>query len=191
MKRLILNNIQNRLSNEDSRIEDIWFIRSDDGADNCCIQVKGYSKPMRGRSACICLYIDEDDIYILSKPNEDDYGVPGGGWDKNESPKEAAIRELHEETLFDITRVQRMGTLIEYHDQVKDWVEEHVDNPEDWWYGYYSAIFVGLYNGDFNGKVDEIDREYSYRWISLDSIRSQLPKEYVDAIYKYLRINRI
>lgn len=69
----------------------------------------------------ICLKEGEDgDIYLLSKANEDDYGVPGGGWDEGESPRDAAIRELHEETLADVEDIKQMGLLIEYHDKVKD-----------------------------------------------------------------------
>ena len=84
---------------------------------------------------------DEDKWYVLCKKNTDDYGVPGGGWNKGETPEHAAIRELHEETLSKVKNVKRMGTLIEYHNKAKDWVKEHVYDRKDWWYGYYSAVF--------------------------------------------------
>lgn len=164
-----------------------WFIRSDDGVDNCCISVKGYDKPMRGRSAMITLRLDDDKWEVLCKKNADDYGVPGGGWNKDESPKHAAIRELQEETLSNVKNVKRMGTLIEYHDTVKDWVKEHVPNKKDWWYGYYSAVFVGIYDGKFTGKVKEEDRESGYTWKKVDyKLMKSLPKEYADAINDYI-----
>lgn len=176
------------LTLSDPDITDKWFIKSDDGVDNCCISVKGYDKPMRGRSAMITLQLQEDDNwYILCKKNADDYGVPGGGWNKNESPKHAAIRELQEETLSNVKNVKRMGTLIEYSDTVKDWVKEHVPNKDDWWYGYYSAIFVGIYNGKYNGKVKDQDRESGYAWKKIDhKLLKSLPKEYADAINDYI-----
>lgn len=176
-----------RWMHANNNILDTWFIVSDDGADNCCIQVEGYDKPMRGRSAMICLKEVDGELYIISKHNEDDYGVPGGGWDRGEDPKDAAIRELHEEVKADVKNVKRLGTLIEYHDTVKDWVKEHVKNPDDWWYGYYSVIFVGEYAGKFTGFVSEDDEERGYHWIEVRDIKHKLPKEYVKAIEEYTK----
>lgn len=175
-------------TSDDNDIIDKWFIKSDDGVDNCCISVRGYDKPMRGRSAMITLQLQEDDNwYLLCKKNADDYGVPGGGWNKNESPEQAAIRELQEETLSNVKNVKRMGTLIEYSDTVKDWVKEHVPNKDDWWYGYYSAIFVGIYDGKYTGKVKDQDRESGYEWKKVDhNLMKNLPKEYADAINEYI-----
>lgn len=174
-------------SNEYQYEKNRWYIESDDGAINCCIRVDGYEKPMRGRSAMICLKEENGNVYLLTKPNEDDYGVPGGGWDKGEDPEDAAIRELHEETLCDVKDVERHGTLIEYHEEVKDWVREHVADPDDWWYGYYSAIFVGQYAGEYKGYyIDEEDREYDYKWMKLSEVKDYLPVEYQKAIDEYL-----
>lgn len=191
------NNLKNILEEsaniiEDSDIEDKWFIKSDDGVDNCCIKVKGYDKPMRGRSSMIVLgYIPSKEagvnvLGILGKKNSNDYGVPGGGWNKDEDPKDAAIRELHEETLEDVKDVHRMGTLIEYHKDVAKWVKDHVKDEKDWWYGYYSAVFVGKYNGKFHGQVDEKDRESGCKWYEVNDIWEKLPKEYRKAISDYL-----
>lgn len=174
-----------------SKILDRWYVISDDGAVNCCIEVEGYDKPMRGRSSMICLKEGDDEIYILSKANEDDYGVPGGGWDKGEDPKDAAIRELHEETLADIQNIKQMGLLIEYSDEVKDWVREHVADEISWWYGYYSVIFVGKYAGEFEGEVADEDRESDYKWIRFDEIKSELPIEYQKAVDNYLKENKL
>lgn len=170
-------------------ILDKWFITSDDGVDNCCIEVAGYSKPMRGRSSMIVLRRFEDGIYVCAKQNDkDDYGVPGGGWNIDEKPKDAAIRELHEEVGIDVENVFPMGTLIEYDENdAKEWVKEHVEDPKDWWYGYYSKIFVGTYAGEWDGYVDEADKETGYRWISIDDAELTFPEEYFDAIQAYMR----
>lgn len=171
---------------DDNGIEKQWFITSDDGADNCCIKVKGYNKPMRGRSSMITLKHMLDEWYVMSKRNNGgDYGVPGGGWDKDEDPMDAAIRELHEEVQCNISNVRRMGTLIEYHEDVAQWVKDHV--PEkDWWYGYYSAIFVGVYAGVFKGEVEDRDKETGYSFKPLKVVIDRFPKEYQDAIIKYI-----
>lgn len=170
-----------------SSVLDTWFVKSDDGVNNCCIRVKGYDKPMRGRSSMICLEQQNDHIYVMCKPNEDDYGVPGGGWDKNETPKEAAVRELHEEVKIDPKHVEELGLLIEYHEKVKDWVKEHVSDPDDWWYGYYSIIFVGQYNKPFEGHVEESDKEKGYSWRLLNDVIDEFPIEYINAIVTYCK----
>lgn len=179
---------------ENNDIEDVWFITSDEGVDNCCLKIKGYSKPMRGRSSMISLNKIDDKLCVLVKLHSvGDYGMPGGGWDKKEDPKAAAIRELHEETSTDVRDVARMGILVEYRDdknKVADWVKEHI--PEkDWWYGYYSVIYVGVYNGKWNGHVDEIDKESGFKWEEVDKIKDKLPKEYLDAINGYLDGNNL
>lgn len=167
-------------------ITDIWFIKSDDGVDNACISVDGYDKPMRARSSMITLKQENNQWYVLCKSNQDDYGVPGGGWNKNESPEEAAIRELQEETQSNVKNVKPMGVLIEYSKKVKDWVQEHVKNKDDWWYGYYSAIFVGIYDGKYTGHVNDRDKESGYKWEMIDDIKKKFPKEYSQAIDDYL-----
>lgn len=173
-------------STDDNDIEKQWFITSDDGVDNCCIKVKGYNKPMRGRSSMITIKYMLDEWYIMSKKNNGgDYGVPGGGWDKDEDPMDAAIRELHEEVQCNISNVKHMGTLIEYHEDAAQWVKDHV--PEkDWWYGYYSAIFVGVYAGVFKGEVEDRDKETGYSFKPLKVVIDRFPKEYQDAIIKYI-----
>lgn len=188
MKRWIhgTTKIETDLEQFGTDIDDIWFVKSDDRVDNCCVKVDGYEEPMRGRSAMICLKLENDNIYLMCKPNDDDYGVPGGGWNRGENPQDAAIRELHEETFTDATNIVPLGTLIEYDSEVKDWVKEHVADPNDWWYGYYSAIFVGTYSGELHGKVAQEDREYGYKWELLDEVEDDLPIEYKTAVDEYL-----
>jgi ADP-ribose pyrophosphatase YjhB (NUDIX family) len=178
-----------------NEILDIDFIRSTDGVDNCCIRIENTcmidNKPqyMRGRSTMICLDVRPEGLYVMSKDiDSDDYAMPGGGWNKNETPKDAAIREFHEESISNVKNVQYMGLLIECDgskENVKEWVKTHVENPDDWWYGYYSMIFVGIYDGGYTGNVEEIDREDGYKWIKVDIIKPNLPYEYIKAIDDY------
>ncbi len=174
------------LTQGDPLIYEKFFIKSDDGVDNCCLKVHGYEHTMRGRSSMITLKYDGE-WKVLCRPNGGgDYGVPGGGWNKDEAPKDAAIRELQEEALRNVRNVKRMGTLIEYDNtNVAKWVKDHV--PEkDWWYGYYSAIFVGIDNGEFTGHVDKQDRESGFKWIPVKEVTDKFPKEYVQAINDYI-----
>lgn len=173
----------------DDEISEPWYIISDDGAVNCCISVSGYEHCMRGRSSMLCLNNDNGVWKVFIKRTTDDYGAPGGGWNKDEDPMDAAIREAREEARLEVTNVKRMGTLIEYHENVQDWVKEHVKNEKDWWYGYYSAVFVGKYAGKYTGDIKEEDMDsmgYEGEWVEIEEAAKGLPKEYYTAIIKYL-----
>ena len=171
-----------------------YFITSDDGVNNACVKVPGYKKPCRGRSSMLILK-NEDDTWkvFFYKDNEKDheYHAPGGGWNKNEDPKDAAIREAKEECMMNVKDVKYSGYMVEYHDKVADWVKDHVENKDDWWYGYYSEIFVGLYDSKFTGKIADIDKDKeisSGKFYIFDDIKDDkgLPKEYKKAIESYI-----
>ena len=137
----------------------------------------------------LCLKHDTGVWEVFLKKSTDDYGAPGGGWDKGETPMDAAIREAREEARLEVSNVKRMGTLIEYHEDVQDWVKQHVKNPKDWWYGYYSAVFVGMYAGKYTGEIKELDKdpiEYQGKWYTFEDSMPGLPKEYYEAIKKYI-----
>lgn len=175
----------------DSHIKQIWFIKSDDKADNCCVSVEGYSKPMRGRSTMIALKKENDkwQALIKKKPNGQ-WEFPGGGWDKGEKPVDAAERECHEEAQVKVKNIRRLGTQIQYNDSkvaVSPWVKKHVANKDDWWYGYYSAIFVGEEDGKFTGHISEEDFEDTFQWKTLDFIAKKFPRKLMDAIESYIK----
>lgn len=137
-------------------------------------------------------------LFVYLRKNKGDeikrngkYSAPGGGWNKSERPIDAAIREAQEEARINVDRVRFCGTLIEYHDTVADWVRQNVDNPNDWWYGYYSRIYVGFYSGKFTGRVDERDKETEFitdaDFYPFDSVVYDIPGPYADAIEMYMR----
>lgn len=179
-----------------NKILDIDYIESDDGAINCRIKIDNTcmvnNKPqyMRGRSAMLCLNVRNDQVYIICKKHKDGYSMPGGGWNKGEDPRHAAIRELHEETLSKVRNVQQCGLLIECDgskDKVQKWVKDHVANEDDWWYGYYSVVFIGIYNGKYEGTVEELDKEEGYEWVKYEDAKPDiLNKEYIPLIDKYI-----
>ena len=169
-------------------ISEPWFVTSDDGAVNCCISVPGYEHCMRGRSSMLILK-KEDTWKVFIRKAGDSYNAPGGGWDKGETPMDAAIREAREEVRIEVSNVRRMGTLIEYDNFVLDWVKEHVKDEKDWWYGYYSAVFVGLYAGEYTGEVKEMDRDsigYEGDWYDIEDAAKGMAKEYNVAIKRYI-----
>ncbi len=175
----------------DKHITGKWFIKSDNGADNCCVSVRGYSKPMRGRSAIIVLKKENDKWHALikRKPNGE-WEFPGGGWDKGETPKNAAVRELHEEAQTNAKDVKRIGTQIEFSPKkgnIPIWVKMHVKNSDDWWYGYYTAVFIGKEDGKYTGHINEEDYEDTFRWKPLTFIAKKFPHKLLDAIESYIQ----
>ena len=176
-----------------NEITKLYYVRSKDGVDNACVIHRDYKKPMRGRSSMLLIKeVNGVDYVFLSRDKNGDYHAPGGGWERGEDPKDAAIRELNEEALLMVDRVRYCGELIEYSDRRQDvasWVKQNVDEP-DWWYGYYSRIYVGFYAGKFTGRVAARDKEDSFakdgKFYSVDDVCYSLPTPYVEAIKLYL-----
>ena len=80
--------------------------------------------------------------------------------------------------------------LLEYHEYAQDWVKENVPDEKDWWYGYYSQIFVGMYESDYTGKIAKLDQDpfmLSGKWYNFDDIKSALVKEHKKAIEEYIK----
>jgi 8-oxo-dGTP pyrophosphatase MutT (NUDIX family) len=63
------------------------------------------------RRAAIFVLDDKDNVLLLHrlKPGEEYYVVPGGGVDPGETPEQAAVRELKEETGLDVTLGEKIG----------------------------------------------------------------------------------
>jgi len=181
---------------ENATIKNRWYIKSDDGATNCCVKIPKYEKSLRGRSTMIPLKFEKGKWKCFFKRKKDftqdgyEFDAPGGGWDKGETPEQAAIRECQEEVRMNVRKVKFMGEMIEYYEDAREWVKKHVKNPEDWWYGYYSMIYCGMYDSEFTGKVAELDKDpymSSGKWYNFDDIKSGLAKEHRHAIEDYIK----
>ena len=192
--RTIAESVKEDIYDYSDIIENRWGIISTDGVYNCCIKVKGYERSMRARSSMIILrkFGNIWKAFLRKNLEENDYNAPGGGWNENESPKDAAIREAREEVRMNVTRVKHMGSMIEYHTYCQQWVIDHVPNEEDRWYGYFSEIFVGLYDSEYKGDIEDIDKDsmiYQAKWYKVDDLLSKksiLNNNYKEAIANYL-----
>lgn len=71
------------------------------------------------------VFIENEDLILLlhrqkNKSQANKWGIPGGKIEKNETPLQAAIREVKEETGFDISQqhIENLGTVyIEYNER--------------------------------------------------------------------------
>lgn len=94
-----------------------------------------------------CIYVTKGDGKILAVSRKDDptdFGMPGGRVEYGEDPMHAAVRELKEETGFDITNAKLI-------------YESQDDN------GYY----VRVYTGDVSGRPHTIETGL-IRWVTPD-----------------------
>lgn len=161
------------------------------GVYNACVDVKGFDKPMRGRSEIIIFR--DGKIYMNPNTGKNEFysRFPGGGWNKNENPATAAAREAQEEVYLNVRNVRYAGTFIKYSDKVVKWVKENI--PEkDWWYGYYTKLYVADYDGKYTGRVDEEDKDDMAKTIKLydiDEVYHSLSSYYKRAVDIYLGKN--
>jgi 8-oxo-dGTP pyrophosphatase MutT (NUDIX family) len=129
-------------------------------------------------------------VYFSYSDKDKEYHAPGGGWNENEDPEEAAVREAREEIHVNVKNVKPFGERLEYYEEIRDWVKDHVSNKKDWWYGYYSKIYVGEYDSKFTGKVNKEDEDSeinSGKFYVFDDIKDKIYPEYKSAIEAYLR----
>ena len=180
----------------DSDISAPYFIYGKNGVPNCCVDIKGFKHPFRARSSMIPMRYTNGTLEIFAKYKEEHgfkYHFPGGGWDPNEDPQDAATREAQEECRINVKDVKFCTDMLEYDpDKVATWVKENIPE-EHWWYGYYSKIYVGIYKSKYNGKIEEVDQDpvmLSGKWYKYEYIKSDLHEKYIKAIEFYINKNK-
>lgn len=136
---------------------------ADTGKFNSIVELEGYNFKMRGRSEILILTKDGK-VYLskekkgLCSTDPNIYDVPGGGWDKYEMHDKAAIREAEEEARLKTTNVQYGGFYVIEYPEPHKWIQEKIPK-EDQWRGYYTEVYVGLYDGKYTGHIDELDKD--------------------------------
>lgn len=177
----------------DSRdLENVYgYTHPDTGIYNACVRVKGINKPLRGRSELMIFKDDKVFLCIKDRPDDTDtYRLPGGSWNENENPMDAAIRETREEARIEVQDVKYCSTFIEVFDDAAEWVKKNI--PEDkWWYGYYTMLYIGVYRGKYTGHIDKHDQDPKMirlgKWYDIDSVYNKLPPHHQNAIDMYRR----
>lgn len=182
---------------KDPDIEKIFFVPDSIGRENACVKYKGISKPLRGRSELLIL--KGDSVYLVvgkkgfSSTKYLTYEVPGGAWDKGESHDLSAKREAKEEALI-TTQGEPFygGKYIVYEKKPRAWVIAHVKRS-NWWYGYYTEVYVAEYGGKYTGKVKEEDKEpvmTTGKFYKIDEVYDKLHDTHKEAIDNYIKERR-
>ena len=122
-----------------------------------------FEKYSKSREACRGIIIKDDKILLTYEVNTDQWFIPGGGLEKDETLQECIVRELAEETGCIIEPDYRYLTINEYYD---DWL-------------FVSHYFVCECVGETERNLTETEVEVGLepRWICLN--------EAIDIFSKY------
>jgi ADP-ribose pyrophosphatase YjhB (NUDIX family) len=90
-------------------------------------------------------------------PFKDEFAIPGGFINENETVEQAAVRELMEETTLPVRLIEILGV---YSDPKRD-PRKHI----------ITTVFVGEINGDKNIEPIAGDDAADTRWIPIGSIQ--------------------
>ena len=96
--------------------------------------------------------------------------LPGGGYDQEKDHGDiiaSAKREALEEFNFILTNVKDTGIRTWRHRE-DPWVEQHINNPEDRWTGYYSYFVVGKVSG--NGNNENPEELNKWKWYPIKDL---------------------
>jgi ribosomal protein S18 acetylase RimI-like enzyme len=174
---------------DNPEIVETYGFKSSDNIYNVNVKIKGFNKWLRGRSEL--LVIKDNKIY-LKKDSKKGYSIPGGGWEENEDHNLAAIRETNEEAKIKVKNVNYVCSYAAYFPP-KDWVKERI-SEENWWYGEYIELYIGEYDGEFKGKIEDIDKsDYmaSGKFYDIKSVYKDLIPQHQKAIDDIMHENAI
>ncbi|MBQ8278482.1 MAG: NUDIX domain-containing protein [Roseburia sp.] len=76
-----------------------------------------FEKYTKIREACRGIVISDEKILLSYEVNCDQYFIPGGGLEQNESLEECCIRELAEETGYIVRPIKQYLTINEYYEE--------------------------------------------------------------------------
>ena len=161
-----------------------WEIPQGKEITHTCVQLDGDDRVFRARSEMI---IVRDDEILVNFKSSGDYSLPGGTWEKGESPKDAAIRECQEEVRMNVKDIEYGGDRIWIYDEPTDWMKKEID-PKYWWNGCYCQMYIGKLNGTYTGYIKSVDRDGMIRtakFYKINEIFSYLKPEHQRMIEKY------
>lgn len=114
------------------------------------------------RAVVVVLFNQDKILGVTRKDNLTDWGLPGGKIEVGETPVEAAVREVKEETGLDIFCLQRVA------------------------YRMDGEYIVGTYIGQWKGEIDT-QESGKVDWITFDELKSGSFGEYNTALEQTMK----
>lgn len=173
------------LNDDLNSIKKEYDYKDPNGISNSCVIVNGYNYPFRLRSEM--LIFNQDKVFVQINDNET-YKIPGGGLDSGENPLDAAIRESQEEARINIKNGREFTHYIKLMEEPHGWVKKIIP-AQYWWYGYYTHLCIGEYDGEYTGKIADVDKDDLYKngkWISIYEAMNYFDQPQRDAIQSYI-----
>ena len=125
--------------------------------------IKDLSAPSFRRDAARAIVLRDRQILLLHTQRYDDYSLPGGGIDKDETPINGLIRELQEET-----GAQNIGNIVEFgcYEEYRPWYRDNLQIVHMRSFCYRCSIDEQLQSPSF--EAHEIANGMTPRWIDID-----------------------
>jgi superfamily II DNA or RNA helicase len=165
-------------------ITDMWNVNAKNGTKHTCVKVRDIPYTLRARSEI--LIIKNDEVFINFRRGGG-YSLPGGTWDFGEDPMDAAIREAKEEIRAEVKDVEYCGYHIGRYNEVPEWVSENIPEGSRW-EGYYNAVYIGNYSGNYTGFIKPEDRDdmiTSGKFRKISDVYNILEPVHKEAINKF------
>lgn len=123
-----------------------------DGVWNSILRVDG--ELLRGRVEVLIL--DGDKIF-LQLYDDGTYRIPGGSFEKGVFNKDQAAAEAKEEARILCKNVTYSGV-----NYIRFFDKKYKQEPgRIYWAGTYNEVYVAEYDGQYHGRINEIDRDYN------------------------------
>lgn len=108
------------------------------------------------RTACRCIVVKDGMMLLSYERKTDQWMIPGGGLEDDETERECCIRELAEETGYIIEPSECMLEINEYYENFR----------------FVSKYFFGTVKGECEITLTDREREVGMtpKWISVDEI---------------------
>lgn len=196
----LTHSLLNSLDKEIGKIipsEPTPIVKIEGEADGHWLRARSELLILRGDKVFLCIgeseICDRDRKKYGSKLK---YTVPGGQWSKRDGRHErfkTAIREAHEEAKKRVKHVRYANNYIIWSSRER---KNHPCKSSEGkarekyrWYGYYTEVYVGEYNGRYDGFIPPFDRDSKFEkgdFYKVDEVINDLRPEHRSAIKMYI-----
>lgn len=187
MNNILNDNIESIIYPFEGEIIDTIGITSADGKYNTVVKLSGVDVYLRGRSEMIVL--KNKSIYIDDRSTSfSNYRIPGGGWEAGEDHLQSAIRETQEEAKINVKNILYASKYAVICKSIKQFMVKKGMPKEFWYNGFFSELYIGEYDSEFTGEVDEKDKDSMEKYgkfYPIEDVYEFLSQPHKDAIKLY------